>query len=140
MSAMPGNAEEKEAIRDVLATYCFCLDEGRFAEMAALFTPDGVWDTAFGKGVGRDGIEALVRRMRDSRPANERHRGVHLCTNVSIRLDGETARVLSNWMVARTVPPARSSAPPAATRMRWSSGTAPGFSGTAGSTASSPPT
>ena len=33
--------EEKDAIREVLAEYCFRLDDGRFAEMAALFTEDG---------------------------------------------------------------------------------------------------
>ena len=98
---MPSVAEEKDAIREVLAEYCFCLDGGRFADMAALFTPDGVWDTAFGKGIGRDGIEALVRNMRAARPHGEHHRGVHLCSNFVIKLNGESARVLSNWVVAQ---------------------------------------
>ena len=35
---MPTAVEEKDAIREVLAQYCFRLDDGRFAEMAALFT------------------------------------------------------------------------------------------------------
>ena len=50
--AMPTAVEDKDAIRDVLAEYCFRLDDGRFAEMAALFTEDGTWDTAFGKATG----------------------------------------------------------------------------------------
>jgi hypothetical protein len=95
---MPSVAEEKEAIREVLSEYCFCLDGGRFADMAALFTTDGVWDTAYGKGTGRDGIEALVRKMRHGR---ETHRGVHLVTNFVIKIDGDTAHVLSNWVVAQ---------------------------------------
>src|SRR5215475_7512332 len=33
---MPTAVEEKDAIREVLAEYCFRLDDGRFAEMAAL--------------------------------------------------------------------------------------------------------
>jgi hypothetical protein len=41
--------EEKDAIREVLAEYCFRLDDGRFADMAALFTEDGTWDTAFAR-------------------------------------------------------------------------------------------
>ena len=53
---------EKDAIREVMAEYCFRLDGDRFAEMAALFTEDGTWDTAFGKGTGRAEVEALVRR------------------------------------------------------------------------------
>ena len=46
---------EKDEIRELLARYCFALDADRFEEMAALFTPDGVWETAFGTGTGRDG-------------------------------------------------------------------------------------
>jgi hypothetical protein len=88
---MPSVAEEKEAIREVLSEYCFCLDGGRFADMSALFTVDGVWDTAYGKGVGRDGIEALVRKMRHGRPVTETNRGVHLVTNFVIKIDGDTA-------------------------------------------------
>jgi hypothetical protein len=34
---MPTAFEEKDAIREVLAEYCFRLDDGQFAEMAALF-------------------------------------------------------------------------------------------------------
>src|SRR4029077_15102831 len=48
--------EEKDAIREVLAEYCFRLDGGDYDGMAALFTEDGTWDTAFGKGTGRAGI------------------------------------------------------------------------------------
>jgi ketosteroid isomerase-like protein len=98
---MPSVAEEKDAIREVLSEYCFCLDNDRFVDMAALFTEDGVWDTAFGKGVGRDGIAALVRKLRSSRPPGESHRGVHLVTNFVIKIDGDSAHVLSNWVVAQ---------------------------------------
>ncbi len=98
---MPSLAEEKDAIREVLSEYCFYLDGGRFADMAALFTEDGVWDTAYGKGVGRDGIEALLRKMRAARPPGEHHRGVHLVTNFVIKIDGDSAHVLSNWVVAQ---------------------------------------
>ena len=35
--------EDKDAIREVLARYCYALDDGRFADMAALFTEDGTW-------------------------------------------------------------------------------------------------
>ena len=47
---MPTALEEKDAIREVLAEYCFRLDGGDYDGMAALFTEDGTWDTAFGKG------------------------------------------------------------------------------------------
>ena len=95
---MPTAVEDKDAIREVLAEYCFRLDEGRFAEMAALFTEDGTWDTAFGKAAGRVAIAELARSLR-ARAEGPTPRAVHLVTNIAIALDGERATVRSNWMV-----------------------------------------
>ena len=92
---MPTAIEEKDAIREVLAEYCFRLDDGRFADMAALFTETGVWDTAFGKASGRSAIAELARSIR-ARTGDVRPRAVHLVTNIAIALDGERARVRSN--------------------------------------------
>jgi hypothetical protein len=97
------NAEEKDAIREVLGEYCFRLDDGRFADMAALFTEDGMWDTAFGKATGRPAIADLARSLRE-RGDQPRPRGVHLVTNIVIQLDGDRARVRSNWMVVQNSP------------------------------------
>ena len=72
---MPSELEDKDAIREVMAEYCFRLDNDRFADMAALFTEDGTWDTAFGKGSGR--------------------------ANIVIKLDGDSARAFSNWVVVQ---------------------------------------
>ena len=102
---MPSALEEKDAIREVLATYCFHLDAGDFEAMAALFTVDGTWHTDFGKGTGRAGIVDHARSLRAG--SAPRPRGVHLVTNVVIALDGDSARVQSNWVVAQntdTVP------------------------------------
>ncbi|HUB12350.1 MAG TPA: nuclear transport factor 2 family protein [Acetobacteraceae bacterium] len=96
---MPSALEEKDAIREVLATYCFHLDSGDFAAMAALFTEDGTWHTDFGKGTGRAGIMEHARSLRrDDAP---RPRGVHLTTNIVITLNGDAAQVRSNWIVAQ---------------------------------------
>ena len=64
MSSAP---EDKDAIREVLAEYCFRLDGGRYDDMAALFTEDGTWDTAFGKGPGHAAIAGLARDIRANR-------------------------------------------------------------------------
>ena len=100
---MPTAVEDKEAIREVLAEYCFRLDDGRFAEMAALFTEDGTWDTAFGKATGRTAIAELASSLR-MRAEQPRPRAVHLVTNIAIALDGESAGVRSNWMVMQNNP------------------------------------
>src|ERR1700739_4913890 len=100
---MPTAVEEKDAIREVLAEYCFRLDDGRFADMAALFTEEGTWDTAFGKATGRAAIAELARSLR-ARAEGPPPRAVHLVTNISIALDGERATVRSNWMVVQNSP------------------------------------
>ena len=100
---MPTAVEDKEAIREVLAEYCFRLDDGRFAEMAALFTEDGTWDTAFGKATGRAAIAELASSLRQ-RGEQPRPRAVHLVTNIAITRDGERASVRSNWMVMQNSP------------------------------------
>ena len=100
---MPTALEDKDAIREVLAEYCFRLDDGQFTEMAALFTENGVWDTAFGRATGRAAIADLARSLRE-RAGEERPRAVHLVTNIAIALDGASARVRSNWMVMQNSP------------------------------------
>jgi hypothetical protein len=95
---MPNEQADRDAIRELLATYCFKLDNDRFEEMAALFTEDGVWDTAFGKGEGRTGIVAQAKSIAGTGP---RPRRVHLTTNIVIDLAGEAATVQSNWAVVQ---------------------------------------
>jgi hypothetical protein len=100
---MPTASEKKDAIREAMAEYCFRLDDGRFDDMAALFTADGTWDTAFGKATGRAAIAGLARDLR-LRAGASRPRAVHLVTNISIALDGERAEVRSNWTVVQNSP------------------------------------
>ena len=99
---MPSDLAEKDAIREVLAEYCFCLDGGRFADMAALFAPDGTWHTAFGKATGRAEIEALANRVATRN--GPRPRGVHMVSNIVIRLAGDQAIVMSNWTLVQNSP------------------------------------
>jgi uncharacterized protein (TIGR02246 family) len=95
--------EDKDAIRELMAEYCFRLDEGRYDDMAALFTEDGTWHTAFGKASGRAAIATLAADIRARAGAN-RPRAAHLVTNTVIVLEGERARVQSNWMVMQNSP------------------------------------
>jgi hypothetical protein len=88
---------DKDAIRELLARYCFHLDNERYEEMAALFTSDGIWETAFGTGSGRSGIVAQARSIASS----VRPRRVHLNTNIVIELDGDAATVRSYWALVQ---------------------------------------
>ena len=100
---MPSAIEEKDAIREVMAEYCFSLDGARYDDMAALFTEDGTWDTAFGKATGRAAIAQQARDIR-VRAGDNRPRAVHLVTNIAIALDGASAEVRSNWTVVQNSP------------------------------------
>ncbi len=91
---------DKDDIRELLARYCFALDADRFEEMAALFTPDGVWETAFGTGTGRTGIIAQAQSI----STGARPRRVHLTTNIVIEIAGDTATVRSNWALVQNSP------------------------------------
>lgn len=96
---MSQGLEDKEAIRDLLSEYCVCLDNDRFAEFAALFTPDGTWETAFGSATGRADIEVLVRRIAGDPPRPKR---IHMVSNIVIRLQGDRAAVTANWIMPVT--------------------------------------
>lgn len=95
---MSDDLRDREAIRELLATYCFKLDYGLHEEMAALFTEDGTWDTAFGTGTTRAGIVAQLRKIA-ALGHGPRPRRAHLTTNIVIELSGDTASVRSNWTV-----------------------------------------
>jgi uncharacterized protein (TIGR02246 family) len=91
---------DKDEIRELLARYCFALDADRFEEMAALFTPDGVWETAFGTGTGRSGIVAQAQGI----ATGPRPRRVHLTTNIVTDIVGDTATARSNWALIQNGP------------------------------------
>jgi hypothetical protein len=95
---MSDDLRDREAIRELLAIYCFKLDAGLHEEMAALFTEDGTWDTAFGTGTTRAGIVAQLQKIA-ALSQGPRPRRAHLTTNIVIELNGDTATVRSNWVV-----------------------------------------
>src|SRR5207248_10067967 len=100
---MQSALEEKDAIREVLAEYCFRLDGGDYDGMAALFTEDGVWETDFGRGTGHAGIAAHARDIR-ARAGSPRPRAAHLTTHIVVKLTGDAAEVHSNWTVVQNGP------------------------------------
>ena len=93
MATDPGTADlrrllDREAIRDLLAHYCFCLDAGQPARLAdEVFTEDGVDDHGLGEWRGRNSIRAgFVEVM-------SRFEGTaHVLGNVRIDIDGDEAR------------------------------------------------
>jgi 3-phenylpropionate/cinnamic acid dioxygenase small subunit len=97
---MASTLEEKEAIRDLLATYCFLLDSGELDKWAELFTEDGTFDVgALGKAQSREGIKEFISRVRLT---TGRVHGIKHCTlNSIISVSGTEARADSYVLVVR---------------------------------------
>jgi len=91
--------EDKDAIRELLARYCFLLDGYRLSEFAALFAADGEWISRNGNAIGRDAIERLLHGLVPEPAPGKRRK--HLTTNILIELSGDSATVISNFIVVR---------------------------------------
>jgi uncharacterized protein (TIGR02246 family) len=96
---MTSVADEKDAIRELMARYCYALDACDFAGVAALFAADGEWTTTYGAAKGRTAIEALLASV-VPRPGEGPQRK-HYITNIVIRLDGDRAAATSDYLVVR---------------------------------------
>jgi hypothetical protein len=86
--------EDKDAIRELLHRYCFCMDEGRFAELAALFAPDGEWIAPYRTATGPADIAAWLQQSVPPEP-----RRMHYVMNSIISIDGARATARSNYLV-----------------------------------------
>jgi uncharacterized protein (TIGR02246 family) len=94
-----GLADEKDAIREVMARYCHALDACRFDDVARLFAEDGEWTTDYGGARGRAEIAALLRGVVPVKGEGPQRK--HYITNIIITLDGATARAVSDYLVIR---------------------------------------
>lgn len=53
--------EEKDAIHETIANYCFYVDAGELDKWADLFTDDGIFDAGdLGRCTGKDAIRAFI--------------------------------------------------------------------------------
>ena len=96
MSAM---LEAKDAIRELMATYAQALDACRFADVAACFAPDGEWSTDYGAARGPAEIEAFIRGIVPVKGEGPQRK--HYITNTIIKVDGETASAVSDYLIVR---------------------------------------
>ena len=91
--------KDKDAIREVMALYCQALDSCRFADVAALFLPDGEWTTDYGSARGRDAIEVLLRNTVPLKGEGPQRK--HYITNTVIRFDDGAAHCVSDYLIIR---------------------------------------
>ena len=105
-------AEEREAIRDLIARSGRLLDTEAFEDFVALFAPDGLYEMkAYSPEIGRDMtwlsadrdelaglLEELAEHVRD--PSTR----AHIISVDRIDLDGDDARARATFVVFRTDP------------------------------------
>jgi 3-phenylpropionate/cinnamic acid dioxygenase small subunit len=94
--------EEKDAIRELLARYCFHYDGAEFTAWTDLFTVDCVFDAGpFGRYTGREGLERFLQSVPlvDGLPMVR-----HCVTNEVIRVEGSRAHARSYVVVVRGGP------------------------------------
>ena len=100
---MTSTADEKDAIRELMARYCHALDACEFSEVASLFTEDGEWTTTYGKARGRTQIEALLASV-VPKPGEGPQRK-HYTSNIIVTLtSGDRASARSDYLVIRESP------------------------------------
>ena len=94
---MAGTWEDREAIRELIARYCFHFDNGEFEEWIHLFTEDGAFDLgARGRFAGRSALREFltVVPLVDGRPPMR-----HFVTNIILHVADDTATALSYVLV-----------------------------------------
>jgi uncharacterized protein (TIGR02246 family) len=96
---MTSVADEKDAIREQMARYCYALDACRFDEVAALFAEDGEWTTTYGSAHGRAEIAELLDQ--NVPKPGEGPQRKHYITNIIVRIEGEKATATSDYLVVR---------------------------------------
>jgi hypothetical protein len=85
---VPLTIDDRLAIQEALARYCFCLDQGRWDEFRALFTADARLDFGEVMGVweGADGVRRFTETMAGLGLFMR-----HYVTNVLLSGDGTSA-------------------------------------------------
>ena len=91
-------SNDESAIRRLLADYCHLLDDGRFDEWIALFDEDVVFVVMGNRLRGRDDVRSFIEPTQQ-----EDARGRHMLGEPVIEVDGDTARVATDYVfVSRT--------------------------------------
>ncbi len=79
-----------KACENLIAEYCHLVDFGNASAIADLFTTNGYWSGPGVEMAGQDQIRAGF----SGRQSVKRRQSRHLCTNVLVQIDGDTATSL----------------------------------------------
>ena len=101
---MPSVLEDKDAIHETIANYCFHFDGGEFDEWVDLFTEDGTFDAgAVGVQKGKDALRAFVGALPGRMPMKDGAPMLKHCVmNEIIKVNGDEATAKSYIIVVRS--------------------------------------
>jgi hypothetical protein len=89
--AMASAPEDKEAIREAFAMYCYNVDDNKTKDFGNLFTTDCVWDGGpIGKFEGREAMVGFCGGINQQWGAGTFH---HLLSNEIVRVSGDSAHL-----------------------------------------------
>ena len=91
--------EAKDEIRELMATYAMAMDACRFADVGACFAPDAEWITSYGAARGPDEIAKFIGSIVPARGEGPQRK--HYITNIIIKVDGDSAASVSDYLVVR---------------------------------------
>ena len=91
--------EAKDEIRELMATYAMAMDACRFDDVGACFAPDAEWITNYGAARGPAEIETFIRGIVPVKGEGPQRK--HYITNIIIRVDGDTASAVSDYLIIR---------------------------------------
>jgi ketosteroid isomerase-like protein len=105
---MPGYADDRAAIEDLMARYLFALDFYDADAYAETFAEDGVLDWAMGLAEGREAIRAEAAGMKAGMASvfGAETTVRHFVTNIAISVDGDRAWTRAAWFEAYNNGPA----------------------------------
>ncbi len=92
--------EEKDAIHEAIAEYCFHFDGGEFDKWVDLFTDDGVFDA--GQAGVQKGKHALRAFLKNIRLTNGSPMVKHCVMNEVIKVNGNEATAKSYIVLVRS--------------------------------------
>ena len=91
--------EAKDEIRELMATYAMAMDACRFADVGACFAPDAEWITNYGAARGPAEIANFIAGIVPVKGEGPQRK--HYITNIIIKVDGDSARSVSDYLVVR---------------------------------------
>ena len=90
---------DRDAIRELPQRYCDCVWRGDVDGLVSLFADDGVWTTDYGEAKGRDAIEQMLRSIVPVKGEGPQRK--HYITNIIIKVSGDGADSISDYLVVR---------------------------------------